>query len=82
MDGHRMIGMQFCLYDANWRFDAMLTDADFSLVGEGDDETDHSMPAHAEITNVIKENHASDAIRLARHRNVEPQGLPGLLRRP
>ena len=51
-------------YDADGRFNAMLAGLNSTEVLKGGDETDHSMAAHSEKTNVIEEDYSCGAIGL------------------
>src|SRR5262245_13952532 len=52
--------------DADRRFEPMRARFDFSHVAQRDDRADHAMPAHAEIADIVEEDYAGRATRIAR----------------
>jgi hypothetical protein len=53
--------MQNCAYHADWSLDAMLARTNAPHVCQRSNKPDCSMTAHAEIADIIKEDHASGA---------------------
>ncbi|MDX6459228.1 MAG: hypothetical protein QOE55_2925, partial [Acidobacteriaceae bacterium] len=61
-EGHGTVCVQSDSHNPYWCFHAMRTGLDPAQIGERGDDTDGSMPAHAQASAVVEENDACDAV--------------------